>query len=57
MIVVHDIFHAMSKGKNHRLFWGIHITIKSHGKVLKIIACLNSGVHEATNAVIEVTTM
>ena len=57
MSVVHDIFYAMSDGNKCRFCWGIHITTQSHGELLKIIACLDSDVHESTNPVIELTPM
>ena len=53
MRVVHAIFHAMSEGKEGRVFWIIHISTETNGKVLHIISCLDSDVNEATNQVIE----
>ena len=53
MRVVHEIFHAMFESKEGRLSWSIHISTEIHGKVLKIIACLDSDVHEATKPVID----
>ena len=47
----------MSEGKECRFFWGIHITTQAHSEVLKIIECLDSYVHKATNPVIEGTHM
>ena len=57
MRLVHEIFHAMSEGKECRFCWGIHITTQAHDEVLNIISCLDSDVHEATNPVIEGTPM
>ena len=51
------IFCPMSEGNKYRLFWGIRINNQLNGKLLNIIACLNSDVHEATNPVIEGTPM
>ena len=53
MCMVNKIFHAMSKFKERRLCWGICVSTDTHGKVLKIVASLNSDVHEFTNPVIE----
>ena len=57
MRVVHEIFNAMFEGNKIRFCWGIHISDYIHGKVLNIIAYLDSAVHEVTNPVIEVTSM
>ena len=57
MRVVHEIFHAMSEGKECRFCWGVHITTQDHDEVLNIISCLDSDVHEVTNPVIEGTPM
>ena len=51
--IVHEIFHAISEIKDRRFCWGINISTDTHGKILKIIASLNSDLHEATNPVIE----
>ena len=53
MRVVHDIFHAMSESKEGRLSWSIHIATEMHGKVLKIMVCLESDVNEAAKSVID----
>ena len=53
MRVMHEIFHVISEGKKLLFYWIINITTYTHGKVLKIIACLNSYVHDITNPVIE----
>ena len=47
--MVHEIFHAVSEGKEFRFFGGINITTQAHVEVLKIIVCLDSDVHKATN--------
>ena len=52
MWMVHEIFHAMSNIKEVGFHWGIHVATEMHGKVLKIVASFNIGVHEATNPVI-----
>ena len=39
--------------KEGRFCWGIHLFTETRGKSLKIVASLNSDVHEATNPVIE----
>ena len=57
MRVVHEIFHAVSEGNKGRLCWFIHTTTKLHGELLDIIAYLDSDKNEATNPVIEVTSM
>ena len=57
MRVVHDIFHAMSESKEGRLSWSIHIATEMHGKVLKIMVCLESDVNEATKSVIDRNSM
>ena len=53
MWMVHEIFHAMYKIKEIGFCWGIHAATEAHGKVLNIVASLDSDVHEATNPVIE----
>ena len=55
--MVHDIFHDMSKIKEVRFCWDIHVYNETHGKVLKIVEILDSDVHEATNQVIEGSSM
>ena len=57
MRVMHEILHAMSEGEKIRFYWGIHTATYMNGKVLKIIACLDSDVHDATNPVNEGTLM
>ena len=57
MGMVHAIFHAMPDSKEVRLCWVIHVATETHGKLLKIVASLNSDVHEAANPVIEVSSM
>ena len=52
--MVHDILHVMSEVKEGRLCWRMHIYTEKHVKVLKIIARLESDMHEATKPVIEV---
>ena len=51
--MVYDIFHAMPESRESRFCWGIHVSTEAHGKILKIIAILNSDVHKGTNPVIE----
>ena len=53
MWMMNEIFHAMYESKEIRLCWGIHVSTETHGKVLNIIACLDSDIHEVTNQVIE----
>ena len=53
MWMVHEIFHAMSNSKEIWFCWGIYVATDVHGKVLNIVASLDSDVHEATNPVIE----
>ena len=53
MWMVHEIFHTISKRKEIWFCWGIHVATEAHGKVLNIIAILDSDVHEATNLVTE----
>ena len=55
MRVTHLIFHAISLGNEGRFCWSIHIDTDIYGKVLKIVACLDSDVNEATNPFIEGT--
>ena len=43
----------MSERKEVRFCWVIHVYTRIQGKVLKIVASLNSDVYEATNPVIE----
>ena len=43
----------MSESKEGSFCWGIHISTETHSKVLKTVASFNSGVHEATNPLIE----
>ena len=52
MWVVHDIFHDIYDSKEGVLCCSIRVSTYMHGKVLKIVASLNSDVHEATNPVI-----
>ena len=53
MWMVYEIFHAMSKKKEGKFCWIIHVATETHGKALNIIARLSSDVHEVTNLVIE----
>ena len=55
--MVHEIFHVMYESKESGFCWGIHVATDTNGKVLKIIAILNSDVLEATNRVIEGSSM
>ena len=57
MWMVHEIFHVMSESKESGFCWGSHVATDTNGKVLKIIAILNSDVLEATNRVIEGSSM
>ena len=57
MWMVHAIFHAMYKIKEIGFYWGIHVATEAHGKVLIIVASLDSDVHAATNPVIEGSSM
>ena len=53
MRMVNRIFHSMSEIRESGFFWGIHVSTKTHGEILKIISIMNSDVHEATKRVIE----
>ena len=53
MRVVNEIFHAIYERKEGRICWRIHVATEARGEILKIVASLNSCVHEATNPVIE----
>ena len=55
--MVHDIFHAMFEIKESRFCWLIHVATDMYGDILKIIDILNSDMHEATNPVIEGSSM
>ena len=43
----------MSENKERNVFGGVHLSTDMHGNLLKILDSLNSDVHEATNPVIE----
>ena len=53
--MVHEIFQALSEGKEIRFCWRIHVTAQFNGDVLKTIACLDSDVNEAAKPEIEGT--
>ena len=55
--LMHGIFHAISLVKEDRFCWIIHIYTETHGKVLKIIAYLDSYVNDFINPVIQGTPM
>ena len=57
MWVVRGILHAVSYINELRIYWIIRVSTETHGKVLKIIASLNSDVHEDTNPVIDISPM
>ena len=57
MWMVHDILNYMSDRKETTFCWGIHVSTETHGKILKNTASLNIDVHEATNPVIEVSSV
>ena len=51
--MVHEIFHAMFESNESMLCWVIHIATETRGKILNIKTSLNSDVHDATNPLIE----
>ena len=55
--MVHEIFHDMSDIKESGFYSVIHVATETHDKVLNIVASLNSDLHEATNPVIEGSSM
>ena len=57
MWMLHGIFRAISERKQVRFCWRMHVSTEIHGKVLNIIESFNSDVHEATNPVIEESSM
>ena len=52
-----SVTHAMYEIKEGRFCWEIHVSTDMYGNILKIVASLNSDVHEATNPVIEGSSM
>ena len=52
MWVVSKILHAMSDSKDVRFYWHIHLSTDMHGKIISIVAILNSDLHDTTNPVI-----
>ena len=50
--MVHEILHAKFHRKEGRFCWCIHVATEAHGEILKIIASLDSDVHDYTNPVI-----
>ena len=55
--MVHEIFHDMSVIMDSGFCSVIHVATETHDKVLNIVASLNSDLHEATNPVIEGSSM
>ena len=55
--MLHEIFHAMYESKEVSLYWVVHTVTEMHGKVLNIVAILNSDVYESTRPVVEVSSM
>ena len=53
MWMVNKIFHAMYDIKEIGLYWGIHVSTETHGRVLIFVPSLNSDVNEANNPVIK----
>ena len=53
MWMVHEILHAIFESKEIRFCWCIYVATETHGEILKIVASLESDVHEYTNPVIE----
>ena len=53
MWMVNKIFHAMYDIKESGLYWGIHVSTETHGRVLIFVPSLNSDVNEANNPVIK----
>ena len=52
MWMVHEIFHAMFYSNKGSFYWCIHISDDMHCEILKMVASLDSGVHDSTNPVI-----
>ena len=50
--MVHAVFHAMFEIKKSRFCWCINIATEAHYDILKVIASLNSDLHDSTNSVI-----
>ena len=50
--MVHELFHSIFYSNKIRLFWFIRISTAAHCEILKIIAGLDSGVHESNNPMI-----
>ena len=50
--MMHEVFHDIFERNKNRFCWCIHISTEAHCEILKIIASLDSGVHEYTNPVI-----
>ena len=57
MWMLQEIFHAVFESTKSRFCWGNCASTEMHGKILKIIANLKSGVYDAINPVIEVSSM
>ena len=57
MWMVDNIFHAMFYTKEIRFFWGVPVATEAHDEILKVVASLDSDVHESTNPVIEGSSM
>ena len=57
MWMVHEIFHAMFEIKESSFCWVVLVYNDRHCEILKIIASLNSDVHESANSVVEVSSM
>ena len=55
--MVNEIYHAIFERNKRRLCWCIHIATESHFDILKIIASLDSDVHESTKPIIEGSSM
>ena len=53
MWMLHDILYNMVDRKVNMFYWGIHMATEMHGKVLNIIAIMNSGKHDSTNPLIK----
>ena len=51
--MVHEIQYAMFEINKGRFCWCIHVATEVHSEILKIIASLDSDLHESINLLIE----
>ena len=52
MCMVHGLFHVKFERKKRRLCWCIRMSTEVYHEILRVIASLDSDVHESTNPVI-----